>query len=415
MRRRRQFLRDAVQWGCLGLSGCNQLAQTLASLDLGDPEAGVTTNTSTDAASSDLADAGTPRSRGGSAVETLGFENEGEQPFGELTGAGWDGRLYTDLTQIADGELLIPNDLFYIRTRYPDLLDGSVPWSLALDGLVDEPLRFGLDELVARSRDQGAHLLECAGNHRSGSFGLMSAATWNGVPLAEMLPEVTPSDSARAVLVTGFDEHSQPSVGGHSTPGASWILTFDQIEATGAFLATHMNGEVLPLDHGYPLRLVVPGWYGCTCIKWVQSLTWVDEDAPATSQMIEFASRTHQDGVPALARDFNAPSIQQAAMPIRIEKWRDELGVFYRIVGVLWGGQRPAPRLQLSFDGGVRFENVDLNPPVGQNQTWTLWHHIWEPPRTGEYVLQCRVPDPDIPTVRLDSAYYQRSTIVDEV
>ncbi len=100
-----------------------------------------------------------------------------------------------------------------------------------------------------------------------------------------------PLRKATRVLVSGFDDHSQPSRS--SVAGASWIFTFEQLEAAGAFLATEMNGKPLSPDHGFPVRLVVPRWYGCACIKWVNEILLVDEEAPVTSQMREFAGRGH--------------------------------------------------------------------------------------------------------------------------
>src|SRR6185436_10905211 len=135
--------------------------------------------------------------------------------------------------------------------------------------------------------------------------------------------------AATRVLVSGFDDHSQPST--HSTAGASWIFTLAELAETGAFLATRMNGEPLPRDHGFPLRLVVPGWYGCTCIKWVDAISFVDDDALATSQMQEFASRTMQNGMPALARDYLPAEIDQAAMPVRVEEWNVGGRLAYRV------------------------------------------------------------------------------------
>ena len=105
-----------------------------------------------------------------------------------------------------------------------------------------------------------------------------------------------------------------------------------------------MNGEPLPLDHGAPVRLVVPGWYGCSWIKWVDELRLATPDAAATTQMREFAGRTHQDGVPELARDYEAPAIDLAATPIRVERRRVDGGIEYRIVGIAWGGTEAACR-----------------------------------------------------------------------
>ena len=111
-----------------------------------------------------------------------------------------------------------------------------------------------------------------------------------------------------------------------------------------------MNGQSLNKDHGAPVRLIVPGWYGCTSIKWVNAITLVDENFLATSQMQEFAGRTHQQGVPKLARDYRPATIDQAAMPIRIEKWFVDGRIKYRVVGILWGGSRPVKALEIRFN-----------------------------------------------------------------
>ena len=143
-----------------------------------------------------------------------------------------------------------------------------------------------------------------------------------------------------------------------SVPGASWIFSRDDLQR--ALLALRMNGAPLPRDHGFPVRLIVPGWYGCACIKWVNRIELVPDDAPATSQMREFASRTHQPfdasrragsptaagpGPPqALARDYLPAVIDTAAMPVRVEKWVASGHVFYRIVGITWGIRFPPSR-----------------------------------------------------------------------
>jgi DMSO/TMAO reductase YedYZ molybdopterin-dependent catalytic subunit len=345
------------------------------------------------------------------AFEIVPFEAE-TGPFGAAEGAGLEGRLYTDLAELDADHLITDNQDFYVRTRYPDLLDPAMPWSVTLGGLVEAPVMLGLEELLALEADQGVHLLECSGNFRARGFGLLSAAAWSGVPLAALLERVQPLPSAARVLVTGFDQYTSGS--GGSTPGASWILSPDQWRATGAFLATRMNGVPLPLDHGYPLRLFNPGWYGCSAVKWVQSIDWVADDAASTSQMLEYASRTQQVGVPALARDYAAPQIEQAAMPVRIEKHRGPSGVCYRVVGILWGGAAPVRELGVSFDAGQQFESLSLTGEHG-NASWSLWSLDWLPPAPGRYTIQCRIESPSVPTRRLDAGYYARSVAIDEV
>jgi DMSO/TMAO reductase YedYZ molybdopterin-dependent catalytic subunit len=348
---------------------------------------------------------------GGTRLGVMSFVDE-DVALETRLAQGWDGRLYTDLSRLDADRLIVSNESHYIRTFFPDLLDTTEPWRIELGGLVETPVSLSLDDLAPLAEDQGVHVLECSGNSRRGGFGLLSAAAWGGAPLRSVLELATLRPEATRVLVSGFDEHSVPSAGGHSTPGASWIFGLDQIDR--AFLATSMNGEPLPPDHGAPVRLFVPGWYGCTCIKWVDEIRLVGEDEPATSQMMEFASRTHQDGTPALAREYIPAALDQAAMPVRIEKWSTAEGLIrYRVIGILWGGSEPTSAL--SFDDGVARTSVDVCPAPTQNSMWTIWQHAWSPPAPGDYPIRMAIDDPSIRTRRLDSGYYERVVRIDEV
>src|SRR6266566_2842961 len=136
-------------------------------------------------------------------------------------------------------------------------------------------------------------------------------------------------------------EPPSPARVGHFPPSNS--------KRRGLF-STELNGQPLPKDHGAPVRLVVPGWYGCTSIKWVNEITLVEQEVEATSQMREYAARTLQKGVPQLAKDFQPAAIDQAAMPIRIEKWTIADKIQYRVVGIAWGGSQPINVLQIRFN-----------------------------------------------------------------
>ncbi|HEY2982200.1 MAG TPA: molybdopterin-dependent oxidoreductase, partial [Anaerolineales bacterium] len=229
---------------------------------------------------------------GGEQLGVAPFVGESERPLEQAFNSGLDGRLYTDLSKLDPTHLVTPRDAFYIRTRYPDLLVPESPWRVSVLGLPDSPLDLFLDDLLPMAVDQGQLVMECSGNTRSASFGLLSSTEWAGIRLLDAIDRFEIPSGAPRLLVSGFDRYSQPSE--RSTPGASWIFSFDELERSGAFLATALNGAPLPDDHGAPVRLVVPGWYGCTCIKWVNELRFVGDDEPATSQMREFASRTQQ-------------------------------------------------------------------------------------------------------------------------
>jgi DMSO/TMAO reductase YedYZ molybdopterin-dependent catalytic subunit len=346
------------------------------------------------------------------ASGVLPFVNEDDLPLDQLVGDGLDGRLYTDLSTLTPDTLVVPNDRFYVRTRHPDLLVPPARWSIRAGGLVEAPGELFLDELAALERPMGVHVLECSGNARGGHFGLLSAAEWGGIPIADVLARVG-APAAASILVSGFDEHSQPSAGGHSTPGASWIFRAGELEDAGAFLATSMNGEPLPGDHGAPVRLFVPGWYGCTCIKWVDAIDAVADEAPPTSQMTEFASRTEQDGTPALARDFAPAVVDAAALPIRVERVRGDGGALYRIVGVVWGGAALARSVAVSFGDGPFVPAARWSPEDGGAAGgFALWTAEVTTSRAGVHAIRCRIDDPGVRTRRLDRDYYLREVVV---
>jgi len=355
---------------------------------------------------------------GAQMLEQLAFTIDDGQPiqvpFHTKLNQGWDARLYTDLTQLDADRLVTPTELFYIRTEFPDLLVTTDDWQIAVSGLAT-PRQLTMADLLPLVKDQGMHVLECSGNGGGGGFGLMSAASWAGAPVEEVMALIDVDPSATRVLIGGFDEHSVPSAGGHSTPGAAWIFTMEELTAARAFFATEMNGAALNDDHGKPVRLYVPNWYGCTCIKWVNEIVLLDEDAPATAQMQEFASRTHQSGTPQLARQYRPATMDQTAMPTRVEKWLVDGAITYRFLGIMWGGYELAgDALRIDFGDGTAAP-VDVCPTQSTNQTWTLWEHLWRPTATGLYKIRMSIADPDIPTYRLDRGWYEREVTIDEI
>jgi DMSO/TMAO reductase YedYZ molybdopterin-dependent catalytic subunit len=348
----------------------------------------------------------------GKQIGVVEFIHEGPAPLETSLGAELDGRLYTDLSQLSARSLITPTEKFYLRTRASQLLPDTKGWEVRVDGLAAKPFALAPADLVKAAQPMGAHLMECAGNGSFAGFGMLSVAEWSGVPVTEILAEAKEKPSATRVLVSGFDRYATPSVS--STPGASWVFTLDDLKSARAFLATQMNGESLTRDHGAPVRLVVPGWYGCTCIKWVESITLVDDSAEATSQMQEYASRTAQKGTPRLAREYQPARIEQAAMPVRVEKWQVSDKILYRVVGVAWGGSRPAAGMQIRFNPEEDYVAVD-NFSAARNDPWTIWTHAWSPKTPGTYSIRLALKDASIPARRLDSGYYVRTVEITEV
>ena len=338
---------------------------------------------------------------------TLPFVGEGPFPLETTIGAGLGERRAFDLSTLTPGSLLISQERFFVRTGCPDRLPPTTAWKIRVHGLVEKPVEVEVETLKHEAAPMGAHLLECAGNSRAAHFGLMSAARWGGVPLERVLARVGRRPRATRVLVSGFDEHRVQDPG--SVPGASWIFGLDQIRESGAFLATEMNGAPLSPDHGHPLRLVVPGWYGCTAIKWVNELALVDDEAPATDHMREYAGRTGQDpALPRRARDFTPASIDPAAVAVRVEKLGAPAGgSSYRIIGIVWGGRAPVRHLGIRLDPNAAFARVD-EIGRGDGRTWALWSHRLPATAPGRYRIELAITGPRVRTRRLDAGFYAR-------
>lgn len=348
----------------------------------------------------------------GRVIGTVPFSEEGNATMNTVLDAGLDGRLMTDLGALPWKAKTVPTGQFYIRTRASTLISSPSTWTVTL-GDPEAALSMDLGQLRREAKPRGIQVLECSGNGRGRHFGLMSAAEWQGVPLLDVLSRQLPptSESAR-VVVSGFDVYKATSKG--SVPGASWNFSRAQLQDTGAFLATGMNGGELPLDHGAPVRLVVPGWYGCTCIKWVDQIEWVGEDEPATSQMKEYAGRTEQDGIPELAKEFAPAAMEPAAMPIRIEQWQVGDEIRYVIVGILWGRPDAVKRLEIQVASDGPYAPVPVLEPA-RGEGWRFWAYRWTPDHPGDYTIRLRVAEPALQTRRLDRGYYARTVRIDRL
>lgn len=354
----------------------------------------------------------TETSARGKMVGVVEFSGEARVPMGEAFGAELDGRQYTDLSGLTVENCVTPSEQFYIRTRASHLLDSRKPWSVRVGDNVAKPFELTMEELKRIAVPQGVHLMECAGNTRSAHFGMISVASWTGAPLSDVFERAKVKPDAKRVLISGFDTYTAKSAS--SIPGASWVFTAEELKKAGAFLATEMNGSPLTSDHGAPVRLVVPGWYGCTCIKWVNEINFVDDAAAATSQMQEYAARTMQNGVPQLAREYRPATIEQAAMPIRIEKWVVAEKKRYRIVGIAWGGSVPVKKLEIRFNPEEEYVAVDDFQQTG-NDPWSFWTHAWTPKQPGTYMIRLHIADPGVTARRLEAGYYMRTVEISEI
>lgn len=357
-------------------------------------------------------------------------------PLGQKVWPGRDARKLADLAVLVDRpRVATPQCDFFVRTEVPDgwCWDGdTASWRIRVTGLKkSDALDLNLDRLRCLPQESVRVAVECSGNVMAFAFGLLSLGEWRGVPWRQVVELLAPSGvhaGATHVEIKGFDEESRPSNPPRgfcrSGPGASWIFALDDLEAHEALLALELGGEPLDLDHGAPVRLVVPGWYGCSNIKWVEELRFCDASEPSTAQMREFAGRTgQQQPPPTLAKAWLPATMPFSATLCKAEQWASKDGHLVCLLkGLLWGGEPGAWEDKLSaLSLSIFLENaskhnretdvvkVEMDDnPAGGRWEWQAWRAAWVAPRPGMYRISLRAPRARPDTWKINHGAFDR-------
>jgi sulfane dehydrogenase subunit SoxC len=272
-------------------------------------------------------------------------------------------------------------------------------WRLSVAGRVGRELSLSLDELRSRPATTLAVTMECAGNGRARlsprplsqpwMHEAVGTAEWTGTSLRGLLEEAGVDDGAPEVAFRGLDrgiEGGEEQVFERSLP-----LT----EALGEdlLLAYAMNGQPLPPQHGFPLRLVVPGWYGMTSVKWLERVTVLDRPFEGYQQARSYRVRQtpDEDGAPVsrmLPRSLMIPP----GIPDFATRARTLEPAPCTVRGRAWSGFGPVERVEVSADGGATWSDARLGPQASK-WAWRSWEWEWELRDPGEYELCCRATD----------------------
>ncbi len=270
-------------------------------------------------------------------------------------------------------ELAVHNELFYVRDHFPAPAGASsAVWKVAVRGAVEAPREFGFEQLTSQPAINLGVTLECAENPPAG--GLVSHAVWRGTPLAALLKMAQPSREATHVVLSGAD-------------GFRHALPIAQVASGDALLAWSMNGEKLPRAHGFPVRAIVPGWYGMASVKWLDQVEVVTA-APAQPEYQRLRKSffgTREDG-PVGPMQVKSAFCRPVDGAILTRKGR------FVVRGVAWAGPRRVARVEVSADGGKTWQPATLNDPA-LPFAWTRWSWNWTVAAAGEYELAVRATD----------------------
>jgi DMSO/TMAO reductase YedYZ molybdopterin-dependent catalytic subunit len=291
-----------------------------------------------------------------------------------------------------------PAGLHYLLIHFDVPFTDGAGWQVEVGGHVREPLT--LDLKTIRSLPAVTHrvVMECAGNGRARLEprplsqpwleGAVGNAEWTGTPLAAVLDQAGVLDGAVEVVLTGADRGVQDDVE-HDYERSVPIAEAMRPEV---LLAYEMNGDPLLPQHGFPIRVIVPGWYGMTSVKWLSRITVVTEPFQGYQQAIAYRFTTSEDDpgrpvtrmrprslmVPPGIPDFFSRVRRLGAGPCTLH-------------GRAWSGRGPIERVEVSTDGGANWADAQQTPPAGPH-AWTGWSYEWDA-APGSHELCSRATD----------------------
>jgi DMSO/TMAO reductase YedYZ molybdopterin-dependent catalytic subunit len=289
-----------------------------------------------------------------------------------------------------------PPGLHFVLTHFdiPDV--DAAAFRLEVGGSVERPLRLDLDELRRRERVELPATFECAGNGRAlmqprplsqpWLTEAVGTAVWAGTPVRALLDEAGLLPAAVEVVFGAADRGVE---GGVAQPYERALAIAD---LDRALLAYEMNGGPLPPQHGFPLRLVVPGWYGMTNVKWLSRITAVDEPFQGYQNAVSYRiyGPEGEPGDPVKRMLPRSLMVPPGVPDFLTRERRLEPGAV-TLTGRAWSGHGPIERVEVSTDGGEHFAAATLEQPFGE-AAWRGWRFGWDA-QPGEHLLCSRATD----------------------
>lgn len=298
---------------------------------------------------------------------------------------------------------ITPNEQFFVRSHFAVPSVDVQGWRLRIEGKVTDPCEISFDDVRSLPSRTVTTTLECAGNGRifltpkvagvPWELGAVGNAEWTGVSLAAILERAGAHTGAVEVVLAGADEgeikKEPPSPGKiHYARG----LPIDKAQQPDVILAYHMNGKPLPVSHGFPVRVIVPGWYGMASVKWLTRIVVTDKPFRGYFQTLDYTYWHRRGGLPIELLPVGEVEVKaQIARPALHEII--PANAVYRMHGAAWTGESTVTKVDVSTDGGGAWEAAHLLGPSGR-YGWRLWEYQWRtPPRAGRHVVMARATD----------------------
>jgi len=282
-----------------------------------------------------------------------------------------------------------PNEDFFTVSHYNRPVLNAEEWRLNIEGLVERPISLNLEQIHARPRQEVTFTLECGGNHGFDWFtGGIGNARWAGTPLAPILRAAGIKKAGIDVVFFGSDEGDEEVRDIKMKQNFSRSMSIEEALAPANLLCYEMNGEPLPPLHGFPLRLIAPGWYGVANVKWLKRIEVVDKRWAGrfmAKDYVTIRQEPRDNGELVWTQKVVGPALLKSVTA----KVTVKNGT-HRIYGAAWG--RPIQRVEVRIDDGPwRAATIDR----GQEHefAWKFWHLDWKEAVAGEHTITSRAID----------------------
>ncbi|MBI2689282.1 MAG: molybdopterin-dependent oxidoreductase [Acidobacteria bacterium] len=291
---------------------------------------------------------------------------------------------------------LTPIDRFFVRSHHYVPTVDAAAWRLQVKGKVASPLTLSLDELKKLPRVELVSVLECAGNGRGlyepsmaglqWTYGSVGNARWTGVRLADVLKKAGPQTGAIEVLFDGADV----AVG--TQPEFQRGIPFAKAMDPNTLLAYEMNGEPLPQEHGFPLRVIVPGWAGDSWAKWLTSIEVRDTEFDGFFMKTGY----RHPGKPVAPGSAVDPSQMKPVTSLQVKSiiashvdGESVIPAATKLRGAAWSNESPIASVEVSTDGGRIWKPARLGKDAARFG-WRQWEFDWTPPQPAYYSVMVR-------------------------
>ncbi len=292
---------------------------------------------------------------------------------------------------------ITPEHLFYVRNHFPYPVVDLSSWKLGIGGLVDQPANYSYEDLLRMPQYSLAVTLQCAGEKRAyfhpltpgeqWELGANSHAVWTGVRLADLLRAAGIRRNALEVTFEGMDRGGRTDMPGEFTFMRS--LPIPVACHPDLLIALYMNGQPLPFRHGYPARLIVPGWYGMASVKWLQRITVIDEPFQGPFQTNDYVYLREGGDQPA------SEPVTRIRLNAMIAQPTDQEVIArgnHWITGAAIAGDHPVALVEISIDHGDTWHAASWIDPH-ETYAWRRWCYLWGADQKGTFSMMARAVD----------------------